>query len=359
MEQINKIIQSEIDASNLPGANYAIITEDKCFFNSLGYRSLYKDLDAPFKEKNSLETVYDIASLSKVVSTTTCLLLLLEQGKVRLFDTVKKFLDDFPFDEITIYHLVTHTSGLKPCVPHQATLHSPEEAWDRLIKTELDFKPGTKLQYSCQGYITLGKVIEKISREPLVVFAKKNIFIPLKMHNTCYNPQSSDLIAPTEYRNDQIYKGFLRGKVHDETAFALNGVSGNAGVFSTIKDLSNFIQMILNDGMFEGKQFLSKSSIDLIFTPQIEEKSGIFLKSDIRTIGWIQKGSYPSCGDLASSDTILHTGFTGTNIFIDRTNKIGFCMLTNRVHPTRDNPVLFSLRPRVANIVIANINKFK
>ena len=151
-----------------------------------------------------------------------------------------------------------------------------------------------------------GFISEEVSGMTLDEFARINVFEPLDMKDTCYNPKDIDRCAPTEYRDDEIYKGYLRGKVHDEKAYILGGVAGHAGVFSTVKDLSNFIKMILNGGIHNGKRFLSKASIDLLYTPQVEEQNGISRNNEIRTIGWILAGNWPSCGDLASKETIHH-----------------------------------------------------
>ena len=117
--------------------------------------------------------------------------------------------------------------------------------------------------------------------------------------------------------------------------------------------------MILNDGVYKGKRIFSKATIDLIYTPQVKETSGVYLVEEFRSIGWIVKGSVSSSGELTSADTILHTGLTGTNIWIDRQNQVGFCMLSNRVHPSRDNNATISLRPKLANYIIAHLDEIK
>lgn len=354
MEKFNKLIENSILNEQLPGANYVIVTKNKKIFGSLGNKALIPEV-----EKNSLDTIYDIASMSKVVSTTSCALRLVENGDIRLFDPVKKYIPEYKHENVRIYDLMTHTSGMKSYLPNANTLKSAEEVWNKIIELDLDYEKGSKILYSCINYIILGKIIERVSGMSLAEFAKKEIFEPLEMKDTCYNPSDIKRCAPTEVRKDEVFDGVLRGRVHDETAYALNGISGNAGVFSTIEDISHFIEMILNDGVYKGKRIFSKATIDLIFTPQVKETSGVYMIEELRSIGWIVRGSVSSAGELTSDETILHTGFTGTNIWIDRKNQVGFCMLTNRVHPTRDINPTISLRPKLANYIIAHIDELK
>jgi len=345
---LNNIINDAIERECFPGANYCLVA-DKVYFGSLGKKSLF-----PNVEDNGLDTIYDLASVSKVLSTTTSVMLLLEEGKLRLYDPVSRYLPDFRHKEILIWDLLTHTSGLQADILHAPKLKSREEALEKIYGCDPIYEKNTKIVYSDVGFILLGFIIEAISGITLAEFAKKNIFEPLEMVDTSYNPVDKDRCAPTEERRDEIFDGYLKGYVHDEKAYILGGVAGHAGVFSTVNDLSNFIKMILNDGLFNNKQFFSKPTIDLLFTKQVELKSGISLDTNTRGLGWILQGSYSSASDLASPNTILHTGFTGTNIFIDRTNKIGFALLTNRVHPTRNNNKLIAVRPKIGNYIMSH-----
>lgn len=353
IKEFNDIIRKVINEENLPGANYVIVTPRNKQFGCLGNKALVPEI-----EENNINTIYDLASMSKVISTTSCALKLIEQGKLRMFDAVQKYVPEFRHSNVRVYDLLTHTSGMKSYLPGAASLDNPEEVWNKIIELDLEYEKGTKILYSCINYIILGKVIERISGQTLDVFANEQIFKPLNMKDTCYNPTDIKRCAPTEERKDSVVNGILRGKVHDETAYALGGVSGNAGVFSTIEDISHFIEMILNDGVYKGKRIFSKATIDLIFTPQVKETSGVYLVEEQRSIGWIVKGAASSAGELASEETILHTGFTGTNIWIDRKNKIGFCMLSNRVHPSRATNPTISLRAKLANYIIAHLEEF-
>ena len=354
IEELNKLINEAVSAGVFPGANYCLVTEKRNYFDSFGNKSLY-----PNPEENGLDTIYDLASVSKVLSTTTSIMLLLERGKLRLYDSVSTYLPHFRHKDILIWDLLTHTSGLQADIPRASKLQSREECLEKIYACDPVYEKGSKIVYSDIGFMLLGFVVESISGISLAEFAKKNIFESLDMFDTSYNPLEKERCAPTEERRDEIFNGFLKGYVHDEKAYILGGVAGHAGVFSTVKDISNFIKMILNDGKFNGKQFLSKPTIDLLFTKQVEIKSGISLDSDARGLGWIIKGSYSSAGDLASNLTILHTGFTGTNIFIDRINHIGFCLLSNRVHPTRDNLKIIPFRAKLGNYIISHFYKEK
>jgi CubicO group peptidase (beta-lactamase class C family) len=349
IEGLDQLIQKAIDDGAFPGANYALVANEQVFLGSLGNRALY-----PRVEENNINTIYDLASLTKVIGTTFAILKLVEDGKLRFYASVKNILKEFDHDEVTVWDLLTHSSGLPADVKGAKELSSKEEALDRVFNKPLIYPRNTKIVYSDIGYIILGKIIEELSEMPLDAYIKKVVFEPLEMKDSCYNPAEIERIAPTEERNDQIVRGMLRGQVHDEKAYILGGVAGHAGMFSTVKDLSNVILMILEKGKFNGKQVFSEATIDLLFKKQIEESNGLSKETNIRGIGWIIKGSYPSSGDLVSDETIIHTGFTGTNIWIDRKNRVGFCMLTNRVHPTRDNLKIIDVRPRVGNYIIAN-----
>jgi len=339
---LNALIEKAIAEKTMPGANYCLIAKGKKYFDSLGNKALF-----PNVEKNDLDTLYDMASCSKVVVTTTAVMMLLEQGKIRLNDTVKLYLPQFRHRQITLWDLMTHTSGLPADVPG-ALYQNDVELKKYVFNPDLIYEKNTKIVYSDIGYILLGMVVEAVSGMPLDQFAKENIFEPLDMIDSCYNPKDPNRCAPTEIYGERITRGY----VHDEKAYALHGVAGHAGLFSTVKDISHFMEMILNDGMYNGKQILSKKTIDLLFTPQVEEYNGISTIPYRRGLGWIVQGENSIAGEFASKNTIMHTGFTGTHIFIDRDNQIAFCLLSNRVHPTRENNLLIPFRARLGNYIL-------
>lgn len=346
---IDKLIKEAIDNSVMPGGNYALIAKGKKYFASFGKKALIPEV-----EENDLNTLYDMASLTKVVVTTTSILLLLEQGKLRLFDQVSLYVPEFIHKDITIWDLLTHTGGL-PADVSKSSYSNKEELLAQIMNVELKYTKNTRIVYSDIGFMLLGFVVANVSQMPLDEFAKKNIFKPLEMSSSTYNPTDVKRCAPTEDRKTHIDRGY----VHDEKAYQLGGVSGHAGLFSTVKDVSNFMEMILNDGLFKGKKFLSRQSIDLIYTVQVEEANGISRALSRRSLGWIVKGDFPVSGDLASPNTIMHTGFTGTHIFIDRDNKVAFSLLTNRVHPTRENNLLNAFRGRLGNYILSHLDEIE
>ncbi len=354
LDELKELFNDAVEFGAFPGATYAIVTRNHIYTDVVGLKAKY-----PAEEENSVDTIYDMASVSKVVSTTTCLLKLMEAGKVRLFDPVQRYLPQFKYEKITIWHLVTHTSGLQPGLYNQAHITSKEEAMKLIYEAEVQFETGTKIQYSDINYILLGFIIETISGMSLDAFAKKEIFIPLDMIDSGYNPVDAKRCAPTEERHDEVVQGIVRGKVHDETAYILGGVAGHAGLFSTASDIAKFMQMILNNGMHNGKQYLSKATIDALFRPLVKDPIGISSLPLQRSIGWIVYDYNTACGDLTSLNTIYHTGFTGTCVWIDKDNEVAFCMLSNRVHPTRANGKHIEIRSKLANYIMAHLDEIK
>lgn len=351
MEKIAKLIEllDSMVGVAYPGGCFSVVTKNKTYSGFVGNKAT-----VPLVISNDVDTIYDMASCTKVICTTTCIMKLLELGKIRLYDSVSTYLPRFKHSDVVIWDLLTHTSGLPAGIAGVTKIKTKEEALDKLFNIELIYPKNTKILYSDLGFILLGLIVEKVSGMNLNEFSKENIFIPLEMYDTMFKPNDIDRCAPTEERNDDIVKGMVKGYVHDELSYILGGICGHAGLFSTASDISHFIEMILNNGKYHDKQILSKASIDLLFTPQVEEKNGISLNTYKRSLGWIVQGEQSSASDLASKETILHTGFTGTNIFIDRINKVGFTLLTNRVHPTRKNNLLIPFRAKVGNFIIAN-----
>lgn len=346
-KEINELVLEAIKDGAFPGACLCVVSNGKVHLEGYGLKAKY-----PEEEENDVNTIYDMASCSKVISTTTSILVLLEQGKLRLYEPVCNILPEFGLKNVTVWDLITHTSGLIPGLPgaHQMT---KQEIYDGIMKLEPTYEKNTRIVYSDLNFMLLGFIVEKLSGMTLDKFSKKYIFDPLEMYDTGYNPTDVKRCAPTEDRGNYIDRGY----VHDEVAYIFDGVCGHAGLFSTVKDVSHFIQMVLNDGVYNGKRILSKQTIDLMFTPQVEEKNGVSLTNEKRSVGWIVKGCYPNSGDLASPNTIMHTGFTGTNIVIDRDNKAGFSLLTNRVHPTRANVKTNAFRGRLGNYIFSHLEE--
>ncbi|MGE8204911.1 serine hydrolase domain-containing protein [Heyndrickxia sp. NPDC080065] len=339
----NKIIhflQQEIDLEHIPGAVIHISYQGKVLLQeAVGYRALF-----PEKSPMKTETLFDLASLTKVVATLPAILKLIETGTFRLDDKVKYFLPQFHTEETTLKHLITHTSGLPAHKPFYKESLNKDELINRICKEPLISRVGEKVTYSDLGLILLYKIIEVVTTEKFETFTKREIFNPLEMNDTGFNLNDNrDRFAATEFcENLEEYK---TGIVHDENAESMGGISGHAGLFSTIKDLGNYASMIENEGVFQGKRILSSAALLLArenFTPFDEE---------FRGLGWMLKSeNYSSSGDLFSKSSYGHTGFTGTSIWFDPEIKLHVILLTNRVHLGRKNAII-RLRPRLHNLI--------
>lgn len=342
LKPIKDYLDEIVDENLIPGACYAYVGLNGKWMTYSGYKQT-----VPTLEPNSLNTLYDLASCTKVVATTTAILLLLEQGKLSLKTKVSSVLPRFKFTEITIKDLLTHTSGLSVENNNYKQCRSKEQFIDYVYDLNLTYEPNTKVLYTDYNFILLGFIIEALTNIPIDQYVSKAIFEPLQMKDSVYSTNSLDssCFASTEVTS---HRGVIRGSVHDGKSFLLDGKSGNAGVFSNVSDLSNFIEMILSRGMFKGQPFLHSETIDLLrhcYTQNLDFR---------RTLGWLN--NEPSCpiGDYYSNDMIFHTGFTGTSILIDFQRQCGFVLLTNRIHPNRDNKSIEAIRNKVANLTFLN-----
>ena len=295
-------------------------------------------------------TMYDIASLTKVVATTSVVMKLYDEKRLTLDDPVVTYIPEFGVrgkGHITIRNLLLHNGGLPPFKRLYLTVRSPEEALDSVYQTEMVYRTGDSTVYSDFDFIVLGKIAERITGRPLDVLADSLFFRPLGMTRTFFTPDSLlwSAIAPTEF--DSVVRHSLdQGTVHDENAFVLGGVSGHAGLFTTAQDLSVFMTMLLNGGSYGGREYLSGETVRM-FTAR--QRAG----SD-RALGWDTKSAsgYSSAGSLFGPTTFGHTGFTGTSIWADPERKIFVILLTNRVYPTRNNRKIAKVRPMVHDTVI-------
>jgi uncharacterized protein YbbC (DUF1343 family)/CubicO group peptidase (beta-lactamase class C family) len=310
------------------------------------------------------DTIFDLASLTKIVATATSIMILVERGKLRLTDPVSLHLPELKGegrDRITIEQLLTHVSGYAPDFDLRERWIGYDEAIKRLIKEPLRNAPGNRFTYSDIGFITLGEVVARVGGMPLDQFAQKNIFEPLHMTNTGFRPSATlkSRIAPTEKRRGQLsYLGdtaanvgvegdvWLRGEVHDPTSYRMNGVAGHAGLFSTADDLAIYCQMILNGGSFGGVRVLAPLTVAEMTRPRLISNNG-----GTRGLGWDMNSTFSTNrGDLFPLGSFGHTGFTGTSIWIDPASEMFVVFLSNRVHPDGKGDV-GPLRGRVATIV--------
>lgn len=299
-------------------------------------------------------TIFDMASLTKVTATLPSILVLLERGLFRLDDTLARFIPEFGHggkDAITVKHLLTHTSGLPPFIKfYRQDLHG-EEIIRSICGLELGEEdvPGRTAVYSDLGFIMLGELIKRLTGLPVNRFAAKEVFAPLGMRDTGFLPDPSlkHRIAATEFRAD--LGRVMWGEVHDENTLNLGGVAGHAGLFSTVQDVARYAMMWLGRGEFEGVRVLSKATVAAAIREEVSD-------GDRRGLGWqVRSRQFSSGGDLMSDRAFGHTGFTGTSLWCDPETGTAAILLTNRVHAGREGNDHIRLRPRFANAVAASV----
>ncbi len=344
MKKLNELFeQAYVDKYFLSGS-YGLVIKDKVAHNYFG---IYDEVQS---NKINEGNLFDCASLSKVVVTTTLLLQLLEKNKINLDDKISNYLPKFKHTHIKVFDILTHTSKLPADVTKSKDKKTKQEVMDWIYAAELlDIKDGS-IVYSDVGFILLGLVIETIENDTIDNLAKNNIFKPLQMVNSTYNPKDKNICALTEFVDGR----YTQGKVHDEKGQALGGVAGHAGLFSNVSDITNFITMILNDGVFNDKVFLKKETLELLYTIRVKDTVNENLE---RTLGYINKDLGLTAGSTCSDCTLLHTGFTGCNLFIDKKNTVGFVLLSNRVYYGRHINNLIKFRPIVADYIYTNLIK--
>lgn len=295
------------------------------------------------------DTLYDLASLTKVVATTTMAMILVDEGRLDLDRPVQEFLPGFlgPGKEaVKVRHLLSHSSGLDAVAPLYRELRGREAFVERIQAMDLVYPAGSRSTYSDLGVILLGEILERVAGRPLEAFVRERIFAPLEMRETLFKPppELRPRIAPTEF--DPWRGRLVHGEVHDENAFAMGGVAPHAGLFGTAGDLARFAQMLLNGGVFAGRRIVSRETVE-VFT----RRAGI--PGSDRALGWDTKSAEgSSAGILFSPRSFGHTGFTGTSMWIDPERQLFVILLTNRVHPTRENQLIREARPAVADAVV-------
>ncbi len=347
---IDDAIQAAIRDHKIPGAVLVIGHDGRIVYEkAYGKRAL-----VPREEEMTLDTIFDCASLTKVIATTSSVMKLFEQGKFRLNDKVTDYLPQFQGgkSDITIRNLMTHFSGLQPDVP----LVPVWTGYQHGIDLAYTFKPGgvpaTRYVYSDINFEVLGELVHKLSGQLVSDYARQNIFVPLGMKDSMFNPPSTLLprIAPTE-RNPARTGAPLRGVVHDPTARYMGGVAGHAGLFSTGRDLARFAQMMVNGGELEGVRMFNPLTVAKFTTPQSPPDQPI-----LRGLGWdIDSPHSANRGELFPIGSYGHTGYTGTSLWIDPATKSYVILLTNRVHPDDANgTAVTQLRAKVATMAAAS-----
>lgn len=345
------VIEHAIADKAFPGATLAVGYKDKVALHAFG--KLSYDAKSP---QVQLRTMYDVASLTKVIVTTTLVEKLAEgdfKSPLQLDAPVERYLPEWatgPQPEwrhkVTVRHLMTHTSGLPPFKEYWRSSKGKDDTLRMIFAEPLEQEPGTKMVYSDLGIILMAEIIERLTGQKLDDLANEFIFGPLKMRDTMYRPPKKlwPQVAPTEF-DAQFRKRLIQGEVHDENAFAIGGVSGHAGVFSTAPDLSAFCQMLLNGGGYGHERILRRATIAQFTAPQP-------LSGNTRTLGWVVPTENSSSGHYFSPHSYGHTGFTGTTIWIDPDRQVFVVLLTNRVNPTRENHKIAEVRPAVHDAVM-------
>jgi uncharacterized protein YbbC (DUF1343 family)/CubicO group peptidase (beta-lactamase class C family) len=368
LAHLDKIIDAEILKKQLPGAAVVVGRQGRIVWRrAYGNRAL-----EPGQEPMTVDTIFDLASLTKVVATATSMMILVERGLVRLGDPVANYIPAFAANgkrNITVEQLLIHRSGLIADNDIKDYEQGPEKALENIWRLAPLAEAGSKFIYSDVNYIVLAEIVRRVSGKPIDEFAEENIFRPLGMRDTAYTPLKrlgegvKTRIAPTEKRGGAGSSGaesqadWMRGEVHDPRAYLLGGVAGHAGLFSTADDLAIYCQMILNGGQYQGARILSQLGVSRM--TEARAAGGGSTDGVLRGIGWdIASGYSANRGDLFPIGSFGHTGFTGTSIWIDPSSETFVIFLSNRVHPRidPDRPQnINSLRGRVATVVAASI----
>lgn len=350
-ERAFALLRRGIDEGLMPGAAACIGCRGQMLAaESLGMAALH-----PEPVPATRQTRYDMASLTKVMATTMVALRFIDDGRITLHDPISRWFDAPPDKrDVTVLQLMTHTAGFPPHIPLWTRLTDQADTLPLLLDTPPAYPAGTRVAYSCMGYILLGFLLERVGGAPLDQLARTWVFDPLGMRDTGFihnaavteREVGSAAYASTEWDDDS--GTWLNGIVHDENARFLGGVSGNAGLFSTLADCGRFASMLACRGVCDGARFLSEPLFRLAsknHTPGLEESRGLGLG--------LFDGRILSCGELFSPGSYGHSGYTGTTIWVDADSGLHVTLLTNSVHFGRERDEFFRLRRRFHNLVMA------
>jgi uncharacterized protein YbbC (DUF1343 family) len=352
LARIDEVVNQDIQRGNCPGAVVLVGHKGHVVYRkAFGLRS-----QQPAETPMTVDTVFDLASVTKPVATATSIMLLVEEGKLSVMDRAARYLPEFAAngkEKITVEQLLLHTSGLLADNPVADYRDGRAKALERIHQLAPQNPPGSRFTYSDVNYIVLGELVEKLGGMPLDQFAAKRIFAPLGMKDTGYRPDEKlrDRCAPTEKRDGK----WLPGTVHDPRAALLDGVAGHAGLFGTPDDLAVYAQMILENGAYEGTRVLPPLTVRAMTTPRPVPLAGG--AQGYRAYGWDMQTSYSTNrGDLfAAGRSFGHTGFTGTSLWIDPDSQTVVVFLSNRVHPDGKGNVT-RLRGQVATIAASALS---
>lgn len=355
-----RLLRESVEHRAFPGAVVAVGRHDTVL-----YLHAFGRLDTEHGAPVTTRTVWDLASLTKVVGLTTAMMQLVEEGRVALDTPAVRYVPAFHDSAVTIRQLLTHSSGLPAWKPFWQRVHTREEMFALVDAEPLEAAPGTRMAYSDLGVMVLTQVVENVMGERLDEYLRIHLFRPLAMRDTRYLPPASwrSRIAPTEM--DTTYRHrLIRGEVHDENAASMGGISGHAGLFSTAPDLVKFTQLMLRT--LRGESASRRVSQQTSRGPVEVHQPGGFVDSatvatftriqdpalSSRALGWDTPSAGSSAGTKLSPRAFGHTGFTGTSIWIDPGQDLFVILLTNRVYPTRQNDQILKVRPQVADLAV-------
>ena len=359
LARIDVVVREAIAAGELPGAVVLVAHRGRTVFReAFGLRAV-----SPVREPMTVDTIFDLASLTKAIATAPSVMVLVEEGAIRLRDRVARYLPGFDRhgkDAVTIEHLLTHVSGLRPDLPLEEEFRGTGEALRRVFAERLEAPPGEAFIYSDLNFLLLGEIVRRVSGMPLDVFATERLFNPLGMRDTSFRPGADRAarIAPTEACTPLGWPCggpeavMLRGTVHDPTARRMGGVAGHAGLFGTADDLARFGALLLAGGRTpSGAALLSPLTVARMTRPSTPARL-----PDVRGLGWDIDSRYSSNrGDLFARGSFGHTGFTGTSIWIDPQTETVVVFLSSRVHPDGGGNVV-RLRGLVATLAAAAVS---
>jgi serine-type D-Ala-D-Ala carboxypeptidase len=356
LAELDTLVEAALTRGDCHGAVVLVVHADEVVYRkAFGKRAVKPDENAM-----TLDTVFDMASLTKPVATGTSVMVLIQQGKLKADDRVSKHWPAFAAngkENVTVAHLLLHTSGLTADNDLKDYADGRAKALERLAGLKLDAPPGERFRYSDVGFIALGELVERVGGMPLDAFAKKHVFEPLEMTDTTFTPADTlkKRIAPTGPREGKI----ILGSVHDPRSFKLGGVAGHAGLFSTADDLARYCRMLLRSGELNGARVLDAATVKLFTEPHAVAvgAKGSDAKG-ARAFGWDVDTSYsaPRGTLFPKGEGYGHTGFTGTSVWIDSGTKTAVIVLTNRVHPD-DKGNVTRLRREVATIVARAVGR--
>ncbi len=345
---MDAVINDAIARHKCPGGVLWLEHDGVAYRKAYGNRAL-----VPKREKMTRDTVFDLASLTKVIATTPAVMRLIERGQVKLDAPVKDYIPEFTGgerDQVTVRELLTHTSGLPPDIETKSDWHGWDTAIKKACTIPLESPPGTVYRYSDINFILLGEIVQRVSQLPLQDFAQREIFGPLKMKDTCFLPLRHGIplsrVAPTEVVNGKPWRGI----VHDPTARKMGGVAGHAGLFSTAADLARYARMMLNLGELDGVRIFRPETVKLMTS--MEMPPGITM---LHGLGWDIDSPYAGPrGKLFPTGSYGHTGWTGTSIWIDPFSRTFVIFLSNRNHPTEAGSVI-ALRRQLGTLAAESV----